>query len=87
MQSKGAPKSKHLHMASEVKNVDNKKSLELTFTAESKDALESHKGIRDVVKNIQSTTEVFLMEIQKLGTKSGLDIRVRPIFDVKTKGE
>ena len=60
---------------------------DLTFSTGSQQVFNTFPNVKEVMEKIQSVTVSYIQEIQKLGTESGLDIQVRPIFDMKQKGE
>ena len=86
-------KKTNLELVSKSKTSDNKKkaavkkespfNIELTFSAESKQALENHPNAKFVVKKMQQLTLQFSQEIQKIGQAAGLAVQVRPIFDMR----
>ena len=80
-------KSKKVALVKPAQKSDNRSGagIELTFSAESKQALETHPKSRVAMEKLQLLTFKFFKEIQQIENLTGLDISARPIFDMRIK--
>jgi ribosomal protein L9 len=58
-------------------------TIDLTFNAESKEALESGEQAKLLVEDLQKLTLDFTKETQKLGLLHGMSLETRIVYNVK----